>query len=483
VSGGPDFAFDLCARKIRPEDREGLDLRSWKVAFVGAEPIRAQTLQRFEEAFAPCGFRREAFFPCYGLAEATLMVSGGPRQAGPTVIRVQGAALARHKVREVAAGDPASRRVVACGESLPGQRIAIVDPDTRLACEDEGVGEVWIRGASVACGYFGRPEATAATFGACLADTGEGPFLRTGDLGFLREGRLFVTGRLKDLIIIRGQNFYPEDIEQSVERAYEGLRVGYCAAFSVDGAFGNGDGECGNGNGNPGGEEEAERLVIVQEVEPRRRDFDAHRALHAIRRAVTTRHEIEVHAIALVAAGMLPKTSSGKTRRSACREQYLKRQMTVLAAWTANLDETEETDDENGDGQLDQSPRAVTATEVEAWLTERIAARLHLCRAQVQATTPFVEFGMGSLDAVAIAGDLERWLGRTLSPTAIYNYPTISALARWLANEPADGSQPARRTREDLDPTQLDRELRQMTAEEMEQFASIVEAMSRQERE
>jgi len=465
VSGGPDFAFDLCARKIKPEDREGLDLSSWEVAFVGAEPIRAQTLDRFEEAFAPYGFRREAFFPCYGLAEATLMVSGGPRMTPPTVIHVRGAALARHRVQDTAASDPAARRVVACGTKLPGQQITIVDPETLLACKDGEVGEIWVRGPSVACGYYGRPEATTAAFLAYLADTREGPFLRTGDLGFLRDGRLFATGRLKDLIIIRGRNFYPEDIEQSVERAYEGLRGGYCAAFSVDG-----DG--------------VERLAIVQEVEPRRRNLDTHRALHAIRRAVAARHEVEVHAIALVEAGVLPKTSSGKMRRSACREQYLSGEMKIVAEWKADLEDPEELEEENGDGRVSQGPRRVTASDLEAWLTERIAARLRLPRSHVHVTTPFVEFGMSSMDAVGIAVDLERWLGRPLSPTAIYNYPTISALARWLASPPVD-SRPADKNSPVLridapDPGQFDREIRRLTADEMEQFASVVEEMSRQ---
>lgn len=483
VSGGPNFAFDLCARKIRPEDREGLDLSSWEVAFVGAEPIRAQTLDRFEEAFAPCGFRREAFFPCYGLAEATLMVSGGPRQTAPAVVRVQKAALQRHEVQEAADHEPGSRRLVACGEGLSGQQIVVVDPETLRACADGEVGEIWVRGPSVACGYYGLPEATAATFRASLAGTGEGPFLRTGDLGFQRNDRLFVTGRLKDLIIIRGQNFYPEDIEQAAERACEGLRVGYCAAFSVDGDLGNG-----NGDGKAGDGEDSEHLVIVQEVEPRRRDLDMPRALHAIRREVALRHEVEVQAIALVQAGVLPKTSSGKTRRSACREQYLAGQLKLLAEWSAGPDEPEDADDEGEDVRTLQAARPVTAAEVEAWLTERIAARLHLPLAQVRATTPFIEFGMGSMDAVGIAADLEHWLGRSLSPTVVYNYPTISSLARWLAGEPArvrapNGNPPAPGVSDGLDAAQLDRELRQMTAEEREQFASIVAAMSQQERQ
>ncbi len=256
VSGGPDFAYDLCVRKISPADREGLDLSSWQVAFTGAERIRAETIEQFTEAFAPCGFRREAFFPCYGLAEATLMVSGGPRQTAPTIIRVRADALARHQVQETSGNGSATRTLVGCGECLPGQKVVIVDPQTCHPRDEGEVGEIWVQGRSVASGYYGWPEATQTAFGGRLATTGEGPFLRTGDLGFLREGQLFVTGRLKDVIIIRGRNYYPEDIERSVERAHDAFRAGYCAAFSVD-------------------VEDRERLVVVQEIEPRRRDLDA----------------------------------------------------------------------------------------------------------------------------------------------------------------------------------------------------------------
>jgi acyl-CoA synthetase (AMP-forming)/AMP-acid ligase II/acyl carrier protein len=465
VAGGPDFAFDLCARKVRAEDRKGLDLSSWEVAFVGAEPIRAQTLERFSRAFAPCGFRPEAFLPCYGLAEATLMVSGGPRRGAPTVISVRADALARHRVEDASSSDSASRRLVGCGENLPGQRIVIVDPETRAPCTDGEVGEIWVQGPSVACGYYDLPKETTDAFAAYLAGTQEGPFLRTGDLGFLRGSQLFVTGRLKDLIIIRGRNFYPQDIERTVERAYDGLRVGYGAAFSVD------------------GEDHPEQLAIVQEIEPRHRNLDTHRALQAIRHAVAEGHELEVYAIALVRAGALPKTSSGKTRRAECREQYLSGQMEVLAEWKASLNDMEEEVEER---RLPPCPRTVTAAEVEAWLTQRIATRLRLPRGHIQVTTPFIEFGMSSVDAVEIAADLECWLGRPLSPTAIYNYPTIAALASWLASPPGDsrsgaGSDSAPRPGEDPDSEQFHREVRRMTGEETEQLMLILQEMARQE--
>jgi acyl-CoA synthetase (AMP-forming)/AMP-acid ligase II/acyl carrier protein len=448
ISGGPDFAYELCARKVSAAERAGLDLSNWEVAFTGAERIRASTLERFAKTFESCGFQRESFLPCYGLAEATLMVSGGPRGAQPTVLHVQADALAGHRVRDAAPDAPHTRTLVGCGENLPGQRTAIADPETRRSCHDGEVGEIWVQGPSVATGYYQRPEATATAFGGYLADTGEGPFLRTGDLGFLRSGQLFVTGRLKDLIIIRGRNYYPEDIEHSVEGAHPGLRAGYCAAFSVD----NGD---------------RERLVIVQEADPRQRQLDAAAALQAIRQAVAAGHDVEVSTILLAKAGEIPKTSSGKTRRSACRERYQSGQLKTIAAW--------EGDDREADDAVPPaaSRRTVTAREIEEWLLQRIAARLRLPPGQVSVSTPFQEFGMGSLDAVQIAAELERWLGRRLSPTAIYNHPNIVSLAQWLATPPSLAPDPAVTTRlplETLDPERLRNEVRRMSAQDIEAF-------------
>jgi acyl-CoA synthetase (AMP-forming)/AMP-acid ligase II/acyl carrier protein len=460
VSGGPDFAYDLCVRKVSAEDRQGLDLSNWQVAFTGAERIRAETIERFTEAFAPCGFRREAFFPCYGLAETTLMVSGGPRQTAPTIVRARADALARHQVEDATNGT-ATRTFVGCGECLGGQKILIVDPQTRQPCADGKVGEIWVQGRSVASGYYGWPEATQAAFGGRLATTGEGPFLRTGDLGFLRAGQLFVTGRKKDVIIIRGRNYYPEDIERSVERAHDSFRAGYCAAFSVD-------------------VEDRERLVVVQEIEPRRRHLDAEAPLRAIRRAIASDHELEVHAIVLAKAAAIPKTSSGKTRRSACRERYLSGQLSVIAQWKAN---GEAAADENGDIAIAPRTQAVTRAEIENWLIERIAVRLRLPAAQVHVTTPFMEFGMGSVDAVEIAAELEHWLGRRISPTAIYNYPNIKGLAHWLSCSLPDAKVPAESRRVSLpaagaDPERLLDDVRHMSEEEMQEF--ILKEMAKQ---
>ncbi len=289
TSGGPDFAYDLCVRRIGTEQRAALDLSTWDLAYCGAEPIRAQTVRSFAETFGPCGFRPEAFYPCYGLAEATLFVSGGKKKALPVVRDVD---------------DDTPGQIVGCGESKLEERILIVDPETRLECAPAVLGEIWVNGANVAKGYWQRPEETTETFDAYLADTGDGPFLRTGDLGFFNGGELCVQGRIKDTIIIRGCNHYPQDIEQTVEQSHAALRWRCSAAFSVDI-----DGQ--------------ERLVVVQEVSREYRNLDFERVARDIIQAVADRHGLQTHAVLLIKAGSIPRTSSGKIQRLKCRKEFL----------------------------------------------------------------------------------------------------------------------------------------------------------------
>jgi acyl-CoA synthetase (AMP-forming)/AMP-acid ligase II len=301
TGGGPDFTYDLCSRKITPEERATLDLSSWTVAFNGAEPIRQETLERFAATFASCGFRWEAFYPTYGLAEATLIVSGGSQTAPPVVLSVEGAELERDRVVAASAGDEGARTLVGCGRALADQKVVVVNPESLTRQPPDRIGEIWVSGPSVAQGYWDRPEETKHAFRAYLADTGEGPFLRTGDLGFLHHGELFVTGRLKDLIIIRGRNHYPQDIEHTVEQSHVALRPGGCAAFSVE-------------------TDEGEQLAIVQELERRFvRSADVGEVAASIRRAVAEHHELQVHAVVLIRTGSIPKTSSGKIQRRATR--------------------------------------------------------------------------------------------------------------------------------------------------------------------
>jgi acyl-CoA synthetase (AMP-forming)/AMP-acid ligase II len=313
LSGGPNFAYDLCVRKIKEDDRRRLDLRSWRMAFNAAEPVRPETLARFSRAFAPCGFDATAFRPCYGMAEATLVVSFGTPQTAPVVRAFQPEALAQGRAVPVPDPDAAARTLVGCGRSAPDQVIAIVDPDSRRRCAEGEVGEIWACGASVAAGYWRKPEASADAFEGRIADSDEGPFLRTGDLGFLDAGELFVLGRLKDLIVVYGRKHHAEDIEQTVGASHGALRPGCGAAFGIEH-----DGQ--------------ERLIVAHEV---RGDVGSDREIFgAICGAVRDEHGLDVHAIVLLRPGAILKTSSGKVRRRASKAAFLQGTLNGLASWS-----------------------------------------------------------------------------------------------------------------------------------------------------
>ncbi len=301
--------------KITPEQREQLDLSTWRLAFNGAEPVRAETLRRFAETFAPCGFRADAFYPCFGLAEATLIVSGGYVARPPVIRSFDATALTLGKVLEVTPGRAGARDLVGCGQTLPDQKIVIANPHTKTVCAANEIGEIWVGGPSMAQGYWKRPDVTEAMFHAHLSDTGDGPFLRTGDLGFTLDGELFVTGRLKDLIILRGVNYYPQDIELTVYRCHPRLRVDCAAAFALE-------------------KDGREQLVIVAEVE-RHKQGQFTEVLQAIRRAVAGEHDLNVDTIVLIRAGTVPKTSSGKIQRHACKQGYFDGTLDVVGTWRA----------------------------------------------------------------------------------------------------------------------------------------------------
>jgi acyl-CoA synthetase (AMP-forming)/AMP-acid ligase II len=306
ISGGPNFAYDLCVRKIRPEQRAELDLSSWHLAFNGAEHVRADTLDRFAAAFADCGFRREVFYPCYGLAEATLIVAGGEPAYPPVVRPFCDQALSQGRVVEVSPDEPRARLLVSSGRVLPPQHVAIVSPETGEECARDRVGEIWVSGPSVAGGYWNRPELTEQVFQASLGDDTERRYLRTGDIGFVYEGQLFIVGRIKDLIIINGRNYYPQDIELIVERCHPAMRTNCGAAIALE-------------------QDGTERLVIVQEVERHVGAEDREAIISAIREAVSNEFELGAQAIVLIKAGSIPRTSSGKIQRHQCREAYLAR--------------------------------------------------------------------------------------------------------------------------------------------------------------
>jgi acyl-CoA synthetase (AMP-forming)/AMP-acid ligase II len=415
TSGGPNFSYDLCARKATQEDIARLNLSSWTVAYNGAEPIRKETLDHFSRVFAPCGFRREAFYPCYGLAEATLFVSGGAKEEPPKVLTVHAAALEQHQISTAEPGEAGARVLVSCGQPWLEQEVQIVDPETSLPLPRERVGEIWLRGQSVARGYWARPEESREAFLAYLA-TGEGPFLRTGDLGFLGEGGLYITGRQKDLIIIRGRNHYPQDIELSVERCHPGIRPGCVAAFALEH-----DGE--------------EQLVIVAEVDPRRGAVEPEEIFASLRREIAEGHEVSLSAALLLEPGSIPKTSSGKLQRRACRADFLNGALRALYRWgttRASAPPLPTPDAKPALARLGASPISEQPKILEAFLRQEVSLLLRLEPEQLESGTPLSSLGMDSLLGLELKNRVEAAMGIRLDPALPWKYPTIAEISEHL---------------------------------------------------
>jgi amino acid adenylation domain-containing protein len=381
TSGGPNFAYDLCVRRVPPAEIETLDLSSWQVAFNGAEPVREETLVRFAETFSPAGFRAASLYPCYGLAEATLMVSGGLPGRGPTVRELSG------------------RRLVGCGRILPGNAAVVVDPDSGVPCPLGNVGEIWVGGGSVARGYWNSSEDTAHAFGATLPG-GDEPWLRTGDLGILDGEELFVVGRLKDLIITRGRNHYPQDLEATAGNSHPALAGGTGAAFAVDG-------------------EAEEELVIVQEMD--RHCTQPEEIAAAVRRAVAEEHEVLVHEVVLVPVGGVPRTTSGKVQRRLCRELYFRGELRILGA--SRLSPVASADDP-----------AATPPGSLAWLCQAFATAARIDPAQVDPDHPLSALGLDSLAAVELKQTIEAGTGILLSIPELLEGMSLREAEQRIAN-------------------------------------------------
>lgn len=312
TSGAPNFAYDLCAERVSEEETASLDLSCWRIAINGAEPIRPETIDHFARRFAPVGFRRASFMPSYGLAETTLLAAGQSRDQDPTIVSVdRGSLLAR---RLVPSANAEAAQLVSVGPPAPSLDVRVVHAETGVECAEGLVGEIWIAGGSVAAGYWGREEESAALFNARLAGS-SATYLRTGDLGALHGGNLLVTGRLKDLVIVGGRNFYPQDIETAAEHAHAAIRAGGVAAFST-GMLGR------------------EHVVVVAEVVRHHRATADATVVSAVRSAVANAQGVRVDDVVLIRHGTLPKTSSGKLQRRRTREQYESHELTKSGAAT-----------------------------------------------------------------------------------------------------------------------------------------------------
>ena len=320
TSGGPNFAYDLVCRTATPEKLEQLDLSSWDVAFSGAEPVRWDTLKRFAEIFGPCGFKPEAFYPCYGMAETTLFISGGHKHQTPNILWVDPVALEHNQVIQTQetslANNPQSRKtrsLVSCGFPWLADEVMIVDPQELTSRDADQVGEILVSGKGVGLGYWDKPEDTETTFRVYVE--GRGPYLRTGDLGFLQDGELYITGRIKDMMILWGRNRYPQEIEATLDTCHPAIRAGHSAAFSVETELG-------------------EQLIIAAEIERRYlRNLNVEEVVNAIRQAIAEQNTVDVFAIVLLKTTTIPKTTSGKIQRRACRTKFLEGSLDSVGQW------------------------------------------------------------------------------------------------------------------------------------------------------
>lgn len=406
TSAAPNFAYDLCAQKITPGQKASLDLSSWQVAVNSAEPVRAETLTRFGAAFEPCGFRPQSFYHAYGLAEATLFVAGSRKSTAPSIFTFDPRSLEQQQVYPAAGAE--AYALVGCGQPLsaPDVELVIAQPEERTRCGPDTIGEIWFRSPSVATGYWNRPDETQQTFGAALADSGAGPFLRTGDLGFWHADELMILGRIKDLIIVQGRNFYPQDIELTVAASHAALQPDSGAAFGVTVAG-------------------QERLVIVQELrrEFRKRQDQADEIVRAIRLAVARQHGILAYSIALIAPLSLPKTSSGKVQHQLTRRLYLDGALETVAAWTA------------------PPPTAAAAdlsrAAVEMTLQELFQAVLGV--AVPDRSASFFDLGGDSLALVELHVLIEEHLQRTVPAQTLLQTPSIAGMAQALMSAEPGG--------------------------------------------
>lgn len=382
-TGGPNFGYDLCVRRFDPAKLEGVDLSGVAVFVNAAERVRKETIDRFVETFAPYGVRPEQFGPAYGLAEATLVVSTHYAPQPPVCLEVEREALTRGTVVEATASTLASDRqwLVGVGQARAGISLAIVDPTQLTALPEGHCGEIWVHSPATASGYLNQPALTEQTFAARLPGDAR-PWLRTGDVGFLHQGQLFVTARLKDLVILRGRNIAPEDIERSVELAHEAVRPGCVAAFSVD------DGA-------------QERLVIALETRP---GVPTAPVEAAIRERLAASDGLAVWRLVFLGRGELPKTSSGKVQRHAAHDAFC---ATLAAA---------------------EAQRA----RIEGWIVDQVARR-QPGGVTIDRTKNILSYGIDSLEGVALIGDLEDLVGRELSPQLIFDNPSLTVLAERVA--------------------------------------------------
>jgi acyl-CoA synthetase (AMP-forming)/AMP-acid ligase II len=418
TSGGPNFGYELCVRKISEEDKNELDLGGWKVAFSGAEPVRAATLDRFTRGFAQCGFRRESFYPCYGLAEATLVVSAPPESRQTPILSLDKKALEQHHAMTT---EQNGLNVVGCGRPWSDHDMRIVDPTALTECVNGEIGEIWVSGPCIAKGYWRREAQTRDTFGATIHGGDGSTYLRSGDLGFLDKGELYVTGRIKDLIIVAGKNYYPHDIEAAIEDLVEGLRPGGVTAA-------------------PTSDDEEDSFILFAEPHrsalPTLKSDNARSLIHAIGQAIADAIDIAPCEIVVLNPGATPKTSSGKTRRGECRRAYYSGEIDILARSSDLAKHSESAQPRLVDSRasLLQLALAQLAPEQRRPLLARLlvaeAARaVGINESEIDADAPISRIGLHSLKAIELRHTIENMSGVALPLAILLSDASFSEVA------------------------------------------------------
>ena len=405
IAGGPNFAFDYCIDKTKEEDRNALDLSSMKVFFCGAEPIRKTTLKNFTDAFRKSNVRENQLYPCYGMAETTLLVTGGNSEDNPNYLDVDTSSLSKKDVVVCEKETEKTTSIVGSGHTWMDMRIEIVDPVSKMKCDKDRVGEIWIQGPTVAQGYWRNQEDSDNIFNAYIGDSTDGPFLRTGDMGFFNGNELFVTGRLKDIIIIRGMNHYPTDIEYSIQNNISELRQNGGAAFPVS-------------------INESEKLVIVQEIErSSMRDANYSDIIHRVREVITENHEIDVHAVILIRPGSIPITSSGKIQHRQVKYDYLHDDLNKLAEWE-NINSSEHQEDHK---VINPEP---TEAAIREWIINWIVRNHNYNREDINCDKNIMTYGIDSLAAVTLETEISNLFGFQWHISSFMLNPTINKLAK-----------------------------------------------------
>ncbi|MHC1778059.1 MAG: AMP-binding protein [Lentimicrobium sp.] len=396
--GAPNFAFDHCVDGIPEADREGLDLSSLSTLYCGAEPIRKSTFARFIETYKDFGFKTSMLYPCYGMAETTLIISGPPADRGPVYLCISGDALEQNRVQKVSESNSDARYLVGVGYSWLDTGVKIVNPETLSLCDDDEVGEIWVSGSIVTAGYWNKETETKESYEATVGGNISVKYFRTGDLGFFDQGELYITGRLKDMIILQGRNYYPQDIEFAAEASHPALRLNASAAFSVD-------------------INDEEKLVIVAEVERSAiRNLDVESVCDAIRQQVAEEFEQEVYAIQLLRTASILKTSSGKIQRKACREGFLQKSLEVVGESVREINEPA------------SATSALDLTSLQAWLIAWIHIHLKIPFDRIDQSRSISAYGLNSMKAVQLQQDVLTKFGVNIPPYIFFDKITVKEL-------------------------------------------------------